>query len=390
MSKSVLWKVLFAAAVMSICLFTKGVNAYAAETENKEFVISGIVYLITSDADGDSKGTVTVKSYNGCVSQAAISKTVSNEGKTYKVTKLGDGAFAFADITELIIPDTVTAIGNSCFYGCADLKKLTIGKKVKQIGYGILSYCDSLESLSVKSANKYFTVSEGMLYNKGLTTLYSAGTVQNEVVLPETCVKIAPYAFEGNTRVKSLTAKGLKKICDNAFYDAKALEKIEISSSVKTIVGNPFKYCHSLINISVDPENEVYMSVDNYLLSKSGKTLYCGMAASEEAEIPYMVKYIRECAFMGNTKISALIINPNVKKIYDSAFYGCSGLRYVRFNSRKNIFVIEDENLTYPVFGNTFYNLEVSLPYSSKAWKEGSIEETLSRNCPEGTIFSNK
>ena len=86
-----------------------------------------------------------------------------------KVTTLGGSVFWGTAITSLIIPESVTAIGKylcrDClnlteahingtllgafmFTGCESLKTLTISSKVKSIGECALTYCSSLESIS--------------------------------------------------------------------------------------------------------------------------------------------------------------------------------------------------------------------------------------------------
>ena len=86
-----------------------------------------------------------------------------------KVTTLGGSVFWGTAITSLIIPESVTAIGKylcrDClnlteahingtllgafmFTGCTNLKTLTISAKVKSIGECAFTYCSSLESIS--------------------------------------------------------------------------------------------------------------------------------------------------------------------------------------------------------------------------------------------------
>lgn len=42
-------------------------------------------------------------------------------------------------MTELTIPDHVTTIESTAFYGCQNVTKITIGKRIKKIGYGAFS-----------------------------------------------------------------------------------------------------------------------------------------------------------------------------------------------------------------------------------------------------------
>ena len=53
------------------------------------------------------------------------------------------------NIVEIMIPDSVTTIGDYAFGHCENLKKITIPDSVQNIGKNILYHCDSLEELIV-------------------------------------------------------------------------------------------------------------------------------------------------------------------------------------------------------------------------------------------------
>ena len=48
-----------------------------------------------------------------------------------------------------VIPDTVTSIGNSAFFGCSKLKSVTIGKGVEIIGTPAFELCTQLTSITI-------------------------------------------------------------------------------------------------------------------------------------------------------------------------------------------------------------------------------------------------
>ena len=80
--------------------------------------INGIYYLLN---DETLTATVWMKSipYRGDIT---IPKTVSNGGKTYSVTKIGDSAFKdCTNLTSVTIPDGVTTIHMNAFRGCTSL-----------------------------------------------------------------------------------------------------------------------------------------------------------------------------------------------------------------------------------------------------------------------------
>lgn len=77
------------------------------------FEKDGIYYNITS---AGSTVEVAQASYVGDVT---IPSTVTYEGTTYKVTKIGKRAFKnCSGLTSITIPNSITYIGEAAFYDC--------------------------------------------------------------------------------------------------------------------------------------------------------------------------------------------------------------------------------------------------------------------------------
>lgn len=57
-------------------------------------------------------------------------------------------------LTSIAIPDSVTQISGYAFQGCSNLKSLTIGTGITELGYGMLNACLSISSITILSPNK--------------------------------------------------------------------------------------------------------------------------------------------------------------------------------------------------------------------------------------------
>ena len=69
------------------------------------------------------------------------------------VTSIGDLAFGGCEsLTNITIPGNVTSIGNSAFSGCKNLINITISNGVSSIGEGAFGDCESLESIWIPSS----------------------------------------------------------------------------------------------------------------------------------------------------------------------------------------------------------------------------------------------
>lgn len=100
------------------------------------------------------------------------------------VISFGDEAFDYCSITSVNIPEGVTRIGYSVFWGCTKLTSVTIPSSVKVIGEAAFWNCSSLTSLTIPIgvADIGWTAFQ---YCSGLTT----------VIIPNSVKRIDEYAF---------------------------------------------------------------------------------------------------------------------------------------------------------------------------------------------------
>ncbi len=124
------------------------------------------------------------------------------------VTKIGNGAFRYSEITSVTIPEGVTDIGESAFDSCKNLKKITIPDSVKTIGKGAFSWCGKLRSIKIP---------------KGITRIeestFSECRNLNEITIPDNVTSLGYRAFERCKNLKKITIpSSVASIGDFAFY----------------------------------------------------------------------------------------------------------------------------------------------------------------------------
>jgi len=64
-----------------------------------------------------------------------------------EVTYVSNYAFANSHIDSIVIPDSVTEIGEYAFYKCTNLSKVTLGSGLKKLGAGVFQTSDGTESV---------------------------------------------------------------------------------------------------------------------------------------------------------------------------------------------------------------------------------------------------
>ncbi|MBP5726896.1 MAG: leucine-rich repeat domain-containing protein [Clostridia bacterium] len=224
------------------------------------------------------------------------------EGKNLKsvvipnsVTSIGDFAFrSIRGLKSISIPDTVTFIGFQNFYGDSQLQSVTLPAGLKELGYGSFGWCTALKSIEVSPDNPYFEMKDNMLIEKGTHKLvYFLDAVKGTLEIPEEIQEIESNAFENN--------KGLKEII--------------IPNSVKAIRNAAFNGCQNVTAITL-PEG--LKEIEFYTFERCSKL--------ESLVIPDGVTYIGGYAFEDCKSLKELIIPASVTEINQNAFYGCKKL----------------------------------------------------------------
>ena len=203
-------------------------------------------------------------------------------------------------ITNLVIPNSVTNIGNYAFCYCDSLTSVTIPNSVTNIGdYAFIS-CHGLTSVTIPNSvtnigNHAFT------YCGGLTSV----TIPNSVTI------IGNGAFMGCSGLTSVTIPNSVTIIGNeTFSGCSELTSVTIPNSV-TIIGNgAFNNCTGLTQT-------------NYTGTVAQ---WCKISFTNAASNPICYSHN---FFINNVAITDLVIPNSVTAIYPYVFYGCSSLTSV-------------------------------------------------------------
>ena len=154
---------------------------------------------------------------------------------------------------DVTIPDSVTSIGDHAFSGCDRLRRVMIPDSVMCIGDRAFYHCVGLKSFEVDFGNVNFKVVSGMLLTKDGKTLVSApGEINGSVVIPDSVTHIGPAAFSGCRGLTSVTIpNGVTSIGDSAFSGCSGLTSVTIPNGVTSIGDYAFSWCRGLTNVTI-------------------------------------------------------------------------------------------------------------------------------------------
>jgi len=170
-------------------------------------------------------------------------------------------AFNNANITSVVIPNSVTSIGDYAFAG-SQLSRITIPNSVISLGTGAFQ---RTQLSSIEIPNSLTTISSG---------LFSSTKITN-VVIPKSVTSIEGSAFAG-TPLTSITIPNSVIRIGNSAFASTQLSYVTIPNSVTSIGAEAFAGNLSLITISI-PEGLSYLGEKAFDRTYSLNSIaYCG------------------------------------------------------------------------------------------------------------------
>ena len=247
----------------------------------------------------------------------------------------------------IVLPDSVTSIGDRAFSGCESLQSINIPDSVTSIGDGAFNRCGS--QLKVDICNKkYYTQDHILISSQGI--VLSCWSKAENIVLPDSVTSIGNSAFAYCESLQSINipssvtsigdgafggctslqyidlSDGLTSIGDEAFSGCESLQSINIPGSVTSIGGGAFNRCESLIKIDICNKN--YYTQDNMLISSQGIVVSCWSKAYNIV-LPDRVTSIGDEAFKWCKSLQSINIPDSVTSIGDEAFKWCESLQSI-------------------------------------------------------------
>ena len=229
------------------------------------------------------------------------------------VTRIGYSAFKSCGcLTSINIPPSLTTIENGTFLGCHSLRNINIPDTITRIGRSAFEDCNSLTSINIPPS--LTTIEDG--------TFLCCHSLRN-INIPDTVTSIEDYAFSECNSLKNINIpNGVTRIGDSAFFNCNSLISITIPSSVIAIGMNPFGGCHA----DLKNESKALIYEHNVLFNKDKTTIISYRAKDANYVIPDSVTGIGDGAFLECNSLTSIIIPDSVTSIGWLAFEGCNFL----------------------------------------------------------------
>ncbi len=240
------------------------------------------------------------------------------------VSRIASYAFYMNDkIRYIVIPSTVTAIGDSAFLSCVNLADIVIGDGVTTIEMYAFYNCTKLTSVTLPDS----LITIGTHAFRGCTGLTS-------IAIPNNVTSIGVNAFNYCTSLTSAAVgDGVAHIPNSLFDYCISLQSLWIGKSVTSMGYSAFSGCYGLVSVNYAGSIDDWVQIE--FDGVFSNPLYYANALSIQGEqisevvLKEAIK-ISAYAFV-NSNIKSIKITSSITSIGISAFEGCEGLQAVYY-----------------------------------------------------------
>lgn len=237
---------------------------------------------------------------------------------------------------EYVIPETIEgkgtikAIGGNVFYNAA-ITSVVIPKSVTQIGDAAFRSCKNLVTVTFASADEALAENKSNALELGSRAFMNCSELKN-ITLPQRLVFIGDRAFQYCSALETITIP----------KNVKEMEELSATNDYPagTVTRNrSFDNCGMLAEINVEKGNEYYFSVDGILYKsnydKDGKLtgstlMICPLNKGGLVDIDSSVEIIAPKAFYANKAVTEITFSYGIAgkslEIGAAAFNGCEKL----------------------------------------------------------------
>ena len=180
-----------------------------------------------------------------------IPATVQNNGTTYTVTSLGEGAFEECKtLTSVKLPDCIKKIGESAFEGCTELESINFPEGLQSIG----SYSFKKTALTFVSIPSSVTILEDNAFEDcryiDLVEIHSDVIISKDYKSDDGIV-----AIFGPQVKEYILGDEITRIGNHVFYNCSGLQKITIGANVEEMGNYAFENCKNIDVIICNAKN---------------------------------------------------------------------------------------------------------------------------------------
>ena len=236
-----------------------------------------------------------------------LTRVVIPEGVTTIANEAFSGCTA---LTEVAIPDSVTVIGDYAFQG-SGLTRAALGTGVLNLGQYAFGACPNLLTLTVSTQNSSFSSVDGVVFDKGRSTLLAyPGGKSGAYGVPDGVTCIADFAFESCNRMTRVTIPdSVKTIGEDAFAFCTNLTQVTIGNGVTNLAVYAFYNCGRMTDLTLGTG-----------IARIGGFAFGGCGSLTNVTFPRSVTQIGPAAFYNCASLTGAYFTGNAPTVSDQTF----------------------------------------------------------------------
>ena len=256
-----------------------------------------------------------------------IPESVEYNGITYMVTVIDEEVFSYCAISSVIVPNSVTTIGNMAFSDISALLDFSLPNSVTNMGDYVFDgtthimndvYNDKIFAYHPRYDQLPYEIPEGI---EEIATGAFYGCSLINVDIPNSVRRIGKGAFKYSDLVSAIIPAGVTTIEEDAFSYSR-IQTITLPNSVTNIKQAAFLGCSWMDSIIL-PNT----------LQNIGKEAFRSCERLHTIVIPNSVTNIGESAFSNCASLTSVELPNSVTNMGGCVFEGCGGLTEPVYNS---------------------------------------------------------
>lgn len=327
------------------------VSAYDFEQDGLYYNLSSTESLELTKGENQYEGKIIIPSVvyfmNKMFYVEKIAAKALNSSKITEVvlpntiTHIGENAFEYSNIQSVVIPGSVTNMGNNCFYQSKiktitfEASNTTLRFSYKGTGFerGIFEGCSELKNVYIDRNLGYYSDNDTWYKKDEFMAIFTNCPIEN-VFLGSNATKIGNYFHDCNNLETIIIPNNITSISNYAFLRCTNLRTIEFNAGLKKIGSYAFKSCHNL----------------KKLLLKEG------------------IESLNSYSFEDCSSLETIYLPNTISEIGNSAFLGCKNISKV-YTTNKTPHIISTNAFEAMVY----LSATLFVPISTKSYYESTV-----------------